>query len=168
MRVLQDWKCNSGRPLIQILLLMFRLAQKARSGNFVSKILFAPFLSKVYRLYGLMLLGVDIPVNTKIGAGFQIHHGQALVIHDKAFIGPNCVVRQSVTIGNSNSGGLAPKLMGNNEVGAGAIIIGEIVIGKGATVGAGAVVIRSVPENATVVGNPGRIIPEAGNNDVTI
>ena len=148
---------NSGRPQIQFLLVLLRTAQKVRSSTPITRFLLAAPSSAVYRMYSLFLCGVDIPVSTHIGPGLQIHHGQALVVHNEAIIGPNCVLRQSVTIGTSISGGLAPKLAGDNDIGAGAIIIGDVLLGEGSTVGAGAVVTRNVPKGSTVVGNPARI-----------
>jgi len=158
MTIFQDWKANSGRPQIQLLLLLFRFAQKVRASNPILKFIMIVPSTLVYRGYSLFFCGVDIPVSTEIGAKFQIHHGQSLVIHNLSVIGPNCTLRQSVTIGVSKSGEGAPILVGENNIGAGAIIIGEITVGRGSTVGAGAVVTKDVPDLATVVGNPAKAI----------
>jgi serine acetyltransferase len=88
---------------------------------------------------------------------------QALVINDGTVFGANCTVRNSTTIGNKRlkdgSYSRAPRFGDRVDIGANAIIIGPITIGHDVQVGAGAVVLKDVPSNSIVVGNPGRVIP---------
>lgn len=93
------------------------------------------------------------------GVPFLPHGLNGIVISDQARIGKNCTIFQQVTIGVRNmEGGGAPTIGDNVLIGAGAKVLGEISVGSGAKIGANAVVLENVPEGATVVGNPGRII----------
>lgn len=105
----------------------------------------------------------NIEINVpNIGEGVLIHHNLGCVIRAKK-IGKNCVVSQGVTIGEggdqySKDNNNIPTIGDNVLVATNAIVIGNISIGNNAVIGAGAVVTKSVPEGAIVVGNPGRII----------
>jgi serine O-acetyltransferase len=103
-----------------------------------------------------IVTGADIPLNSRIGGGLVMPHPNGIVIHPHAEIGPNCLVFQQVTIGMRN--GHVPVIMGNVDIGAGAKVLGGITVGKRSIIGANAVVIRDVPDNATAVGVPARII----------
>lgn len=85
-------------------------------------------------------------------------HPYGITIHANAQIGQGCIIYQNVTIGSSGGSGLPPVLEDDVVVGANAVIIGAIVVGRGSTVGAGAVVITDVPPRSTVVGNPARVV----------
>jgi len=100
--------------------------------------------------------GADIPVNCRIAGGLLLPHPNGVVIHPEAQIGPNCLLFQQVTIGMGSGG--VPRLEGHVDVGAGAKILGRITIGRHAKIGANAVVLCDVPEGATAVGIPARII----------
>ncbi|OYT85594.1 MAG: serine acetyltransferase [Burkholderiales bacterium PBB6] len=107
-----------------------------------------------------MLCGMTIPESAVIGRRLRIEHFGPVVIHGNARIGDDCLLRQSVTIGNRGDADPtgAPVLGNRVEVGAGAVIIGRIHIGDDARVGANAVVTRDVPAGITVVGIPARPI----------
>ena len=95
--------------------------------------------------------GCDIPINSKIGSGFNLKHSQGVVIHPDCMIGKDCTIMSQVVIGTSGKGGV-PAIGDNVMVGSGAKILGPIVIGSGVTVGANAVVLCDVADNETVVG----------------
>jgi serine O-acetyltransferase len=100
------------------------------------------------------ICGADIPLNSfGIAGGLVLPHPQGVVIHPDAQIGPNCLLLQQVTIGTGPRPGV-PKLAGHVDVGAGAKILGGVVIGECAVVGANAVVIADVPAHAVAVGVP--------------
>lgn len=119
------------------------------------------FLTKLYWLLFRiteMLTGISLPKEAKIGSGLRIWHFGSIFIHPQAIIGKNCTLRQGVTIGNRVENGPVPIIGDNVECGAYAQILGGIVIGDKCKIGAMAVVLKDVPDGATVVGNPGRIV----------
>lgn len=112
------------------------------------------FFSRIFNLFypPLPTLYIWTP---KIGGGLFIQHGFATVIAAKE-IGHHCFINQQVTIGYQ--GVLAPILKDNVTVTCGAKVIGGITVGNNSVIGANAVVVKDVPENATVVGVPAYII----------
>ena len=92
----------------------------------------------------------------KLGGGFSLEHGFSSIV-SAAEIGQRCRVNQQVTIGHVGPD-KAPILGEDVRVTAGAIIIGDVHIGNGAVIGAGAVVVHDVPPYATVVGNAARVV----------
>lgn len=125
------------------------------------KIPFFPrFLSQTAR----WLTGVEIHPGAKIGTGFFIDHGMGVVIGETTEIGDFVTLFQGVTLGGTGKerGKRHPTLGNHVVVGAGAKVLGGIRIGDNVKVGANAVVLRSVPPNSTVVGNPGRIVKTDG------
>lgn len=152
--IFQDFGCNRGRPMVQVLLVLFRAAQLARRrGPRALSILTAA----LYRSYAIVLLSVDIPVSTTVGPRLRIHHGFGLVIHDRAQIGADVTLRHGVTLGARASGETGVPSVGDRvEIGAGAMLIGPIRVNDEAIVGANAVVTRSVDAGATVSGSPAR------------
>jgi serine O-acetyltransferase len=108
---------------------------------------------------GRMVSGIEIHPGAKIGPGFFIDHGMGVVIGETAEIGANATLYHGVTLGGTswNKGKRHPTLEDDVVVGAGAKILGPIVIGARSRVGANAVVVKSVPPDSVVVGIPGRV-----------
>jgi serine O-acetyltransferase len=106
------------------------------------------------------LTGIEIHPGATIGRRFFIDHGMGVVIGETSEIGDDCTLYHAVTLGGTtwNKGKRHPTLQNNVVVGAGAKILGPITIGSGAKVGSNAVVVKDVPEGATVVGIPGRVV----------
>jgi serine O-acetyltransferase len=106
------------------------------------------------------LCGISLPEGTSIGRRLNIEHFGGIIVHSAAIIGDDCILRQGVTLGNKSDHVpmAAPRLGNGVEVGAGAKIIGAIVIGDHVRVGANAVVTRDVPAGAVVAGVPARIV----------
>lgn len=100
--------------------------------------------------------GADIPINTRIGGGLLLPHPNGIVIHPSVVIGPNCLIFQQVTLGMAHGG--VPLVGGHVDIGAGAKVIGPVCLADHSNVGANAVVMIDVPEGATAVGVPARII----------
>ena len=100
--------------------------------------------------------GADIPLNCQIGGGLLLPHPNGVVIHPAAVIGPNCLIFQQVTLG-TRGGPDAPVLQGHVDVGAGAKLLGGIVVGEHAQIGANAVVVNDVPPHAVAVGIPATV-----------
>ena len=99
-----------------------------------------------------------MPRRCQIGGGLVIFHFGAIALNPLVLIGENCTLRQGVTIGNRRTNSDVPTIGNNVDIGAGAVIIGDIQIGNNVSIGANAVVLTDVPDNAIAVGNPARII----------
>ncbi|MGF1546800.1 MAG: serine O-acetyltransferase [Thiotrichales bacterium] len=106
------------------------------------------------------ITGIEIHPGARIGRRFFIDHGMGVVIGETAEIGADCTLYHGVTLGGTswNKGKRHPTLQQNVVVGAGAKILGPIEIGAGARIGSNAVVLRNVPDGATVVGIPGHVV----------
>lgn len=106
------------------------------------------------------LTGIEIHPGAMIGKRFFIDHGMGVVIGETSEIGDDVLLYQGVVLGGTTHEKRKrhPTLGSNVVVGAGSTLLGAITIGDGARVGAGSVVVQSVPPGATVVGIPGRIV----------
>ena len=159
--IFQDWAAGKGNPKSRLVMLLFRIAHLLRQSP-ITFILFLPYFI-AYRIGVEWFLCIELPWKTRIGPGFRIEHGQALVVNDGTVFGADCTVRNSCTIGNKQlkdgSYSRAPRFGDRVDIGANAVIIGPITIGHDVAIGAGAVVVKDVTDNSVVVGNPGRIIP---------
>ena len=104
--------------------------------------------------------GIEIHPGAVIGKGFFIDHGDGVVIGETAVIGDNVTLYQGVTLGGTgkDTGKRHPTIGNGVTVGAGAKVLGPITIGDRSKVGAGSIVLKDVPPDCTVVGNPGRIV----------
>lgn len=104
----------------------------------------------------------SIPQSAVIGPGLRIWHFGGIFIHPEVQIGSHCTLRQGVTIGNREEGGAVPVIGDHVEIGAYAQILGGIRLGDGCRIGAMSVVLCDIPDGATAVGVPARIIlPQA-------
>jgi serine O-acetyltransferase len=119
-----------------------------------------PFSPRLISHISRFCTGIEIHPGAKIGEGFFIDHGMGVVIGETAEIGDNVVLYQGVTLGGTSRQKVKrhPTLGNNVVVGVGAKLIGDITIGDNSKIGAGSVVVTSVPANATVVGVPGRVV----------
>jgi len=108
------------------------------------------------------LTGVEIHPGATIGRGVFIDHGMGVVIGETATIGDGCILYKGVVLGGTSTERTVrhPQLGKNVVVGTNACILGNIPVGDDARIGSGSVVIRPVPERATVVGVPGRVVPD--------
>lgn len=108
--------------------------------------------------------GIEIHPGAKIGKGLFIDHGMGVVIGETTEIGDNCTIYQNVTLGGTGkeNGKRHPTLGDNVLVGAGAKVLGPFKVGDNARIAAGAVVLSAVPDNATAVGVPARIVKVNG------
>ena len=106
------------------------------------------------------LTGIEIHPGATIGRRVFIDHGMGVVIGETAEIGDDCTLYHGVTLGGTswNKGKRHPTLMPGVIVGAGAKILGPITLGAGAKVGSNAVVVKDVPDGATAIGIPARIL----------
>lgn len=106
------------------------------------------------------LTGIEIHPGAKIGNGVFIDHGLGVVIGETAEIGDNVTIYQGATLGGTGKekGKRHPTIEDNVVISAGAKVLGPFTVGRNSKIGAGAVVLKEVPENCTVVGVPGRIV----------
>jgi serine acetyltransferase len=159
--IFQDWGANAGNPKGRLVLLLFRIGHLLRQNVVVAVLFFWYFI--LYRIGVEWFLCIELPWKTRIGPGFRVDHGQALVVNDGTVFGSNCTVRNSTTIGNKRlkdgTYSRAPIFGDRVDIGANAVIIGPLTIGHNVAIGAGAVVVKDVPDNCVVVGNPGRVLP---------
>ncbi len=119
-----------------------------------------PILPRLISHIGRFMTGIEIHPGAVIGQGFFIDHGMGVVIGETTEIGDNVTLYQGVTLGGTGlePGKRHPTLGNNVIVGAGAKVLGAIVIGNHVRIGANSVVLRSAPDHATVVGIPGKMI----------
>ncbi|MGF7058350.1 serine O-acetyltransferase [Brassicibacter mesophilus] len=103
---------------------------------------------------------IDIHPGAKIGKGIFIDHGLGVVIGETAEIGDNVTIYQGVTLGGTgkDKGKRHPTIRDNVVVSSGAKVLGPFEVGNNSKIGAGAVVLKEVPPNCTVVGVPGRVV----------
>lgn len=120
------------------------------------------WMGRMFSHIGRWLTGIEIHPGATIGRRVFIDHGMGVVIGETAVIGDDCTLYHGVTLGGTswNKGKRHPTLEQGVVIGAGAKVLGPITIGKNAKIGSNAVVVKDVPENATAVGIPARILEE--------
>ena len=120
------------------------------------------FLARFLSQIGRFLTGIEIHPGAKIGRKFFIDHGAGVVIGETAEVGDNVLMYQGVVLGGTTTKKEKrhPTIGNNVTMGTGAVALGPIIIGDGAKIGSGSVVVKSVPPGATVVGIPGRIVED--------
>lgn len=118
------------------------------------------FLARAVSQISRFFTGIEIHPGAKIGRRFFIDHGMGVVIGETCEIGDDCILFQGVTLGGTGKekGKRHPTLGNNVLVATGAKVLGSITLGDNSKVGAGSVVLKDVPANATVVGIPGKVV----------
>lgn len=114
--------------------------------------------------FGRFLTGIEIHPGARLGRRVFIDHGMGTVIGETAEIGDDVTLYQGVTLGGTGKekGKRHPTIEDGVMIAAGAKVLGNIRVGAGSKIGAGAVVIRPVPPGCTVVGVPGRVVRREG------
>jgi serine O-acetyltransferase len=117
------------------------------------------FLARLLSHISRMLTGIEIHPGAKLGKRVFIDHGSGVVIGETAEVGDDVLIYMGVVLGGTalEKTKRHPTIENNVVIGSGASVLGPITVGRGAKIGAGSVVIRSVPPGATVVGVPARI-----------
>lgn len=118
-----------------------------------------PLLPGLISRYMRVVYSIDLSCSTEIGNGTSfVHNGLGCVVNPNAIIGDNVRVLQNVTIGGRGEGRGVPIIGDDVIIGCGACILGGVKIGNGCKIGANAVVLTDVPDNAVAVGIPARIL----------
>ncbi len=119
-----------------------------------------PILPRWFAHIARFLTGIEIHPSAKIGQGVFIDHGMGVVIGETVEIGDGCTIYQGVTLGGTSlsHGKRHPTLGKNVTVGVNAAVLGAIYVGDFAKIGGGSVVVKDVPDHATVVGIPARVV----------
>lgn len=122
------------------------------------------FMARAISQISRFFTGIEIHPGAKIGRRFFIDHGMGVVIGETCEIGDNVTLYQGVTLGGTGKekGKRHPTLEDNVLVATGAKVLGSITVGENSKIGAGSVVLKEVPPNATVVGIPGKIVIKDG------
>ena len=122
------------------------------------------FIARFVSQWSRFWTGIEIHPGAKIGRRFVIDHGMGIVIGETAEVGDDCLLYHGVTLGGTgkDQGKRHPTLGNNVMVSTGAKVLGPFKVGDGARIAANAVVLREVPENATAVGVPARVVRIAG------
>ncbi len=161
--MIKNWWINDG--FLAVYIILFRIGQKIIQ----LKIPLLPTLIKIIYAIPSIFLGVRISFKAKIGKGFFIGHYGGIFI-GPIEIGKYCNVSHQVSIGIGNIGRDStgkhgvPKIGEYVYIGPGAKLFGNIRIGNNVSIGANAVVSKDIPDNAIVVGNPGRIVSYQDKN----
>ncbi|VAW83055.1 Serine acetyltransferase [hydrothermal vent metagenome] len=118
------------------------------------------WLARVVSNFARWMTGIEIHPGAKIGRRFFIDHGMGVVIGETAKIGDDCTLYHGVTLGGTSwmKGKRHPTLGNDVVIGAGAKVLGPLNIGDDVRIGSNAVVLKDVPNGATVVGVPGRVV----------
>ena len=131
-------------------------------------------VARIISQFSRFLTGIEIHPNAKIGKNLFIDHGMGVVIGETSEIGNNVTIYHMVTLGgispsinsdDQRNTKRHPTLMDNVVVGSGAQILGPVVIGKNAKIGANAVVTKDVDENSVMVGIPAKNVGEVSTQD---
>lgn len=122
------------------------------------------FMARMVSQFSRFITGIEIHPGAKIGRRLFIDHGMGVVIGETCEIGDNVTIFQGVTLGGTGKekGKRHPTVHNNALIASGAKVLGSIVIGENAKIGAGSVVLKDVPANSTVVGIPGRVKVQDG------
>ncbi len=121
-------------------------------------------LSRIVSQISRFMTGVEIHPGAVIGSRLFIDHGMGIVIGETCEIGDDVIIYQGVTLGGTGKekGKRHPTVGNNVVIGSGAKVLGSFRIGDNCNIGSNAVVLREVPSNSTVVGNPGRVVKRNG------
>jgi serine O-acetyltransferase len=150
-----DWTRAGFQALLVYRFGVWRMTIRRRVCRVPLSVLYRALFVAVRNFYG-----IELPFTARIGRRVIFEHQHGVVVHGNTEIGDDCIIRQGVTLGIRRLDGLkeAPKLGRGVDVGAGAKLLGQIVVGDYAQIGANAVVLNDVPPHALAVGVPARVI----------
>ena len=122
------------------------------------------FLARTISQWSRFWTGIEIHPGAKIGRRLVIDHGMGIVIGETAEVGDDCLIYHGVTLGGTgkDKGKRHPTIGNNVLLSTGSKVLGPFKVGDGARIAANAVVLKEIPENATAVGVPARVVRIAG------
>ncbi|MFC1947049.1 serine O-acetyltransferase [Chloroflexota bacterium] len=128
------------------------------------------FLARLLSHIGRFLTAIEIHPGAKIGRRLFIDHGSGVVIGETAEVGDDVLMYQGVVLGGTSlkKGKRHPTIGNNVVIGTGAVVLGPVTVGKDARIGAGSVVVKSVPPDTTVVGIPGKVVEDQHNQVIDL
>lgn len=136
----------------------FRLCSYLKSKKFRAFGLYYPVLL-LYR-HIMYKTGIQLPPGTPVGGGLAFTHYGSIIINSGCVMGEDVLIIADVTIGSvrTDNGSLIPRIGRRVVLGAGAKIVGGVTIGDNVCIGAGAVVVKDIPDNAVAAGNPAKVL----------
>ena len=151
----------AARTKLEVILLYPSI--HARLAHMISHFLYKKnllFLARLISQIARFLTGIEIHPGATLGAGILIDHGMGVVIGETAELGDRITIYHGTTLGGTGKekGKRHPTVGDNVVIGAGSKVLGNIKIGSNSKIGANSVVLDDVPEGATVVGIPGKVV----------
>ncbi len=155
-----DWSRAGFQALFVYRFGVWRMRVKPKALRAPLSVMWRTLFAMVRNFYG-----IELPFSARVGRRVVFEHQHGIVVHGNTEIGDDCILRQGVTLGIRRLDRLAeaPKLGRGVNVGAGAKILGNVVIGDHAEIGANAVVLSDVPARTLVVGVPAHPVSRRGN-----
>ncbi len=164
MAIIQDIKRYANGSIMKgIFNILFEPCLHAvfcyRFGSWIHKKLHFQFLPRLLQIHSRIFYGIDIDFRASLGPGLYIVHGSGVVIGCSTIAGKNLSVHQGVTIGGSNekkrtimdNQTIEQPFIGDNvSINTGAIVLGPVIIGSGATIGSRALIMKDIPSNSIV------------------
>jgi serine O-acetyltransferase len=118
-----------------------------------------PLLPKLLALFNRVVFAAQVPAETRLGKGVKLNYsGSAPSLHPRAVIGDRVEIGPGVVVGGRSEIWEVPVIEDDVQIGVGAKVLGPVRVGRGAIIGANAVVLHDVPERAVVVGIPARVV----------
>jgi putative colanic acid biosynthesis acetyltransferase WcaB len=161
-----DSRANRHDVRVWLIVMLFRVTAYARGDGSRPRVAALPLIV-VYKLIVEWVMGIELPLRLHVGPGLRLFHAHGIVVHPTARLGANVVLKHGVTIGHrgdEDTEGPTPTIGDGTVFGPHSQVLGDVTVGAGARIGAGAVVVSDVPPGATAVGIPARVVTHAGGS----
>ena len=145
-----DRAANAGYPKSRFVLAWLRACQRWRSAPGPAARAVYVVTAAGYKLVTEWIMGIELPPSTHVGAGLRLRHGVGVVVNPGTVLGERVLLRHGVTLGNRRGAHDCPVIEDDVEIGAGAVIIGAVRVGRGARIGPNAVVVKDIAPGSVV------------------